>query len=104
MPSIFPPRVPCIKLPPFNIRSEGASSKHLTFQGFSAKIPVGAVVAENSVVLPVSQHEHDSTTAAVSDQKKQLAEKLERLYLSMPFRPTEYQIELAERLESLLSE
>jgi len=34
MPSVHSPRVPCIMLPPFDIRSEGTSFKQLVFLGY----------------------------------------------------------------------
>ena len=40
MPDLFPPIVPRIYLPPFDIRSEGVSFKSQVFQGFTALAPV----------------------------------------------------------------
>ena len=46
MPVISPPRVPCVLLPQFDIRSEGTSFKSQVFQGFAALAVVSPVPAD----------------------------------------------------------
>ena len=53
MPVISPPRVPCVLLPQFDIRSEGTSFKSQAFQGFAALAEVARSRARDAVVAPV---------------------------------------------------
>ena len=46
MPVISPPRVPCVLLPQFDIRSEGTSFKSQAFQGFAVLAVVAPVPAD----------------------------------------------------------
>ena len=60
MPVVSPPRVPCVLLPQFDIRSEGVSFKLQVFQGFAVPAPV-----DHGFILSPTWHERDAAAAAV---------------------------------------
>jgi hypothetical protein len=56
MPSVHSPRVPCIKLPPFDIRSEGTSFKQFVYQGVgSGQAPSTTDSSVQRAALSVAQ-------------------------------------------------
>ena len=58
MPVVSPPRVPCVLLPQFDIRSEGVSFSSQAFQGFAALAPV-----DHGFILSPTWHERDAAAA-----------------------------------------
>ena len=61
MPDLFPPIVPRIYLPPFDIRSEGVSFKSQVFQGYAALVPVPV---DHGFTLSPTWHERAAAVAA----------------------------------------
>jgi hypothetical protein len=56
MPSVHSPRVPCIMLPPFDIRSEGTSFKQFVYQGVgSGQAPSTTDPSVQRAALPDAQ-------------------------------------------------
>ena len=64
MPDLFPPIVPRIYLPPFDIRSEGMSFKSQVFQAFTALAPVAPAPADHVFSLSPTWHERSAAAAA----------------------------------------
>ena len=64
MPNLFPPIVPCIHLPPFDIRSEGVSFKSQVFQGFAVLVPVAPTPVDHGLNISFTWHERDAAAAA----------------------------------------
>ena len=56
---LFPPHIPCVQLPPFDIRSEGVSFKSQVFLGFAAPAPV-----DHGLNISFTWHERDAAAAA----------------------------------------
>ena len=61
---LFPPHIPCVQLPPFDIRSEGVSFKSLVFQGFGALGPAGPAPVDHGANISFTWHERNAAAAA----------------------------------------